>query len=230
MTSIDREKDPFLILHSYTKLEMAAYANIDIEDKNFAAKLKKKLTQWGYEYKYSRTKVEITKVPESAEDQLFCLLQKELDLDIRINVKYFAIFFYELCYNPTFVSAPWEVRVNILKEKYDIEISRQTLCSWTKKLIEHNYIGEKTGIITLWKTYYENGEKQREKVEDDEEYKTYLKYKNKIYNETKDWDLTYNLCWKEFKCYYYKVNSIEYNIFGEYNELILDLVDKILIK
>ena len=229
MTSINREKDPFLILHSYTKLEMAAYANIDIEDKNFAAKLKKKLTQWGYEYKYSRTKVEITKVPESAEDQLSCLLQKELDLDVRINVKYFAIFFYELCYNPTFVSAPWEVRVNILKEKYGIEISRKTLYLWTKKLIEHNYIGEKTGIITLWKTYYENGEKQREKVEENE-YQTYAEYRNKIYEQNKDWKITYSLCWKEFNCCYYKVNSIEYNIFGKYNELILDLVDKILIK
>ena len=163
---------------------MAAYANIDIEDKNFAAKLKKKLTQWGYEYKYSRTKVEITKVPENAEDQLSCLLQRELDLDIRINVKYFAIFFYELCYNPTFVSAPWEVRVKILNEKYGIEISRKTLYLWTKKLIEHNYIGEKTGIITLWKTYYENGEKQREKVENDDKYFLELKIESILKDDT----------------------------------------------
>lgn len=70
----------------YPRQEIAEGLSVNPKgSKHFAEKVKTTLDKWGYEYEYSRSGVEITGKPETAEERLREILIRKLNLDVQVD-------------------------------------------------------------------------------------------------------------------------------------------------
>ena len=202
----------------YPRQEIAEALSVNPKDsKHFAERVKTTLDKWGYEYEYSRSGVEITGKPETAEERLREILIRKLNLDVQVDAYAFACFTCAFTDIGSFDSMPWEERAELMKYKYGVDVSDRTLRNWCRKLISSNII-QKCGKQTYWKTEIYEKEKYRSKVDpDDEDMARYFQMKSKYLEETRKsaenlelrqseaaaWSATYKKLWREFQCCYY---------------------------
>lgn len=214
----------------YPRQEIAEALSVNPKDsKHFAERVKTTLDKWGYEYEYSRSGVEITGKPETAEERLREILIQKLNLDVQIDAYAFACFICAFTDIGSFDSMPWEERAELMKYKYGVDVSDRTLRNWCSKLISSNII-QKCGKQTYWKTEIYGKEKYRSNVDpDDEDMARYFQMKSKYLEETRKnaenlelrqseaaaWSATYKKLWREFQCCYYTCNGLVFNAIGE---------------
>lgn len=216
----------------YPREEVAEVLSVNPKDsKHFAERVKNKLNNWGYEYNYSRSGVEITGKPELPEEKLKEILIRKLNLDIQIDEYAFACFICAFTDISGFDSMPWEERAIQMQLKYDVDVTDRTLRSWCSKLIGNNIV-QKCGRETFWKTQWFGNEKCRTKVAaDNEEMAQYFQKKSEHLKQGKEiaaaadltgkeataaaWDFTYKQLWREFQCCYYSCRGLLFNAIGE---------------
>ena len=177
----------------YPRQEIAEALSVNPKDsKHFAERVKTTLDKWGYEYEYSRSGVEITGKPETAEERLREILIRKLNLDVQIDAYAFACFICAFTDIGSFDSMPWEERAELMKYKYGVDVSDRTLRNWCSKLISSNII-QKCGKQTYWKTEIYGKEKYRSNVDpDDEDMARYFQMKSKYLEETRKVQRTLN--------------------------------------
>lgn len=233
----------------YLREEIAEIMSISPKDHNFARKVKSRLDNWGYEYKYSAPKVVITKAPLTSEERLKELLIRKLHLDIQTNLKGFALVFYLLATDYGFATSPWLTKENTIVKEYGYDIDDGTMRHWASKLIRANIIAKDISAPEPWRTVIVNGSKKQERldmsdektVKEKEEYyklrSEYLReadmeYQKVTQTEEKNpnrWKIAIKRLWKEKHCCYYTVKPFVYNAFfddDEYRE-IFDLIQLI---
>ena len=103
-------------------------------------KEKQEKEKGSYEYEYSRSGVEITGKPETAEERLREILIRKLNLDVQVDAYAFACFICAFTDIGSFDSMPWEERAELMKYKYGVDVSDRTLRNWCRKLISSNII------------------------------------------------------------------------------------------
>ena len=100
----------------YPRQEIAEALSVNPKDsKHFAERVKTTLDKWGYEYEYSRSGVEITGKPETAEERLREILIRKLNLDVQIDAYAFACFICAFTDIGSFDSMPWEERAELIR-------------------------------------------------------------------------------------------------------------------
>ena len=85
-----------LELRFYTRQEIADALSVNIKDSNhFKRNVEAKLRHWGYGYEYSRSGVQITRRPETAEERLAEILYRHYEINVQTNPTAFACFMYQ---------------------------------------------------------------------------------------------------------------------------------------
>ena len=193
--------------------------------------MKTKLENWGYQYAYSRSGVEIKQVPALPAERLKEILIRELGLDVRVDSYAFACFICAYTDIGSFDSMPWALRAELLADKYGVDVSERTLRSWCSKLIQNNAV-QKHGRTTYWKTEMYGSVKYRSKVaEDDAHMEEYFLRRQSLYenafNAAKErglsdkkasasaWSCVYAQLWEEYQCCYYSCKGHLFNALGE---------------
>ncbi len=145
-----------------------------------------KLRHWGYGYDYSRSGVQITRRPETAEERLAEILYRHYEINVQTNPTAFACFMYALGEIENFDSMPWEERALTLLLEYHVQVCDRTLRNWASKLFKLEVL-HKDGKRNVWRTSYCNGIKVREQVEpDDPELLEYFAERTRIINKEKE--------------------------------------------
>lgn len=210
-----------LELRSYSRDEIARLTEVSLKDKNFAAKVKNRLTNWGYEYNYSSRTVEITKIPTTAEERLKELLIRKLNFSVQTDFKAFTIMLHLFRTDRNFMSMPWKTRETVLYEQYGITIADSTMSNWTRRLLNDDVLLKSfSANHNLWRTHIENGIKYQEKISETDdkmaEYKKYNAMRSQLLAEAQEanntttcWGGVINKLWNKFHCCYYTVKPIE---------------------
>lgn len=206
----------------YNREELSILFDIDSKDKNFARKIKDKLTNWGYSFDYSRKGVTILGVPTTANERLSEMMSRYYDLDIQIDTYAFATFLYALLTIEEFASMPWGEREVWLKEEFNIEAEERTLRRWCNKLLTAGTIAKDTSVKTYWMTYFIDGVKCREEIEiDNPQRQAYWK---------EFWELKKQgaanipqTLWDKYHCCFYSCNRF---IFAAWDDV--DLLEEML--
>lgn len=168
---------------TYSRIEIAEITGKNPKGSHFARDVQVILTNWGYQYKYSRSCVEILKCPETPEERLSEILIRKLNIDIQINPKAFALFLYAFRDIDQFDSMPWKERADALYLEYDVKVDERTLRNWCNKLAAKDLIF-KTPRQSFWKTQIINGRKNRFPVDPEaEEVKQYYKEQQELQEE-----------------------------------------------
>lgn len=194
----------------YSREEIGQIIGIDSSNKNFARKVKDTLQKWGYSYEYKRKEVTILKVPETIEERIAEIAQRELGLDVQCDASAFAAFLFLLQFDEEFNFSPWAARATLM-EKMGIKVSESTLRRWASKLIKLNIIIKNDNERELWCTVSYNGEKHQSPVLDDEmdAYEAYCKKRRQLLEEEEKnenpnpWKAIFPKLWQEFKVVYY---------------------------
>ena len=212
-----------LELRFYPREELAKIAGLDAHDHNFAGTMKTRLKQWGYKHEFKRRRgYTITKVPETPEEKLIEILRRELHVnDKQCNAVDFASFMSAFVLIPDFFSMPWEERVKMLREYYDVKVCEKTLQNWRNKLGQNGYLHDSKATRNLWHTFLQDGRKVREIVDPESpEYKQYCVLRSRILAEYAKMGISARSIWgdmvhqlyREYGVYYY-CKSIEFNGF-----------------
>ena len=243
-----------LELRFYTRQEIADALSVNIKDSNhFKRNVETKLRRWGYSYDYSRSGVQITRRPETAEERLAEILYRHYEINVQTNPTAFACFMYALGEIENFDSMPWEERALTLLLEYHVQVCDRSLRNWASKLFKLEVL-HKNGKRNVWRTSYCNGIKVREQVEpDDPELLEYFAERTRIINKEKElleeknvatkaasnaaWKTAYEQLWEKYGCCYYVCNSLLLNAFDpteaamlqEVYELISEIVQDHLI-
>lgn len=194
----------------YSREEIGQVIGIDSSNKNFARKVKDTLQKWGYSYEYKRKGVTVLKVPETIEEKIAEIAQRELGLDVQCDSTAFAAFLFLLQFDEDFNFSPWSARATTMKQM-GIEVSESTLRRWASKLIQQNIIIKDDENKELWFTVSFNGEKHQSPVleEDMEAYQAYCKRRRQLLEEEEKngnpnpWKTIFPQLWQEFKTVYY---------------------------
>lgn len=194
----------------YSREEIGQVIGIDSSNKNFARKVKDTLQKWGYSYEYKRKGVTVLKVPETVEEKIAEIAQRELGLDVQCDSTAFAAFLFLLQFDEDFNFSPWSARAAAMK-KMGIEVSESTLRRWASKLIQQNIIIKDDENRELWFTVSYNGEKHQSPVldEDMEAYQAYCQRRRQLLEEEEKnenpnpWKTIFPKLWQEFKAVYY---------------------------
>ena len=223
-----------LELRTYPRAEIAEVLSVNLKDsKHFKRNVENKLSKWGYGYRYTTPAVEIVSKPEAPEERLSEILYRGYGIDVQIQAVQFACFIAAFTDIEGFSSSPWEKREIDYYNYYGYLVVERTMRNWCHQLIERGVIA-KFGGSTKWRTYYADGIKIREPIEDiDEvEMESYFERRIDIFNEkyvlqiesgkqqkearAAAWKDTYKELWSEFHCcfYYCKcfvLSSFSYN-------------------
>lgn len=197
------------------------------------------LTKWDYRYEWiPRKGVNIIETPDmgTPEVQLRSLLIRKLDLDVQVNIKAFAAFFFKLMDDELFLTTPWETRAKQLQQEFGIEVSDKTLRNYNSKLVKQNMMIKEDSQYEYWCSFYVSGEKCQEPVNDTDENdvaamqnwfdkrKEYLQAADEEYSKAigeegainpNRWKLAMNKLWETTKTVYYKVRGWTFNAFAD---------------
>ena len=211
-----------LQMRFYANREIAEIMELDQHDHNFSQKAKRKLEAWGYGYEFKPRKgFLITSVPETAEERLTDIMRRVLKIDTQINPYDFACFFCMLVWDEdNFKAMPWETRVTMMREYFDVHVTERTLMNWRDALYNSG-AAEKNRHGGLWHTYIENGRKIQEPADrDSDEYKEYCKRRSALLKELgyedgrkEAWGEMVHRLFDEMGCYYY-CDAIQISAFG----------------
>lgn len=135
----------------YAREELAEITGIDAKSNHFARDVKNTLTQWNYNYEYSRKGALITKQPETAEERLAEIIIRAYGMDVRLDVYGFACFISLLLEDEEFRAMPWAERERVMSEEMGVTISFETMKKWCAKLIGKNMIA-KSADKAYWGT------------------------------------------------------------------------------
>ena len=227
-----------LELRFYTRPEIAQALSVNIKDTDhFAERVKDRLKKWGYGFHYiNRQGVEILSKPETPEERLAEILYRGYGIDIQINAEQFACFIAAFTDIEGFAGEPWDKRLKLYNEYYGYSFSdHRTLRSWCSQLIERGVIA-KDACSAKWRTYYADGKKIQEPIEDiDEvEMESYFQRRGELFKEKyiamlergfppgaarkAAWKQTYVDLWAEFQCCFYYCKGFNLTSFS-YNDV-----------
>ncbi len=221
----------------YTRQELAQILDVNINDtKHFKRNVENKLNKWGYSYKYSHLHFEILRAPATDYEKLSEIMYRYCQLDVRIDVISFAVFFYSIVSFPEFSSMPWEERSKWLEKEYNIKITEKTLRSWAARLFEIGFI-VKDDTKTYWVTGSYNGEKFRQllNLEDETDLNTlqeYQKTRKELFNQYKflpkseRWKTVFRSLWDKYHYCVYSCKGLQVAAFSD--DISFDLVQEII--
>jgi hypothetical protein len=205
----------------YSREEMANIFQLDAKDKNFKAKLVRRMANLGFEeddYIYTRKDVTILWIPQEPQEKITYLVRL-LGIDSQVNPHEFAIFLYCLMHFEEYNMAPWQERADLLNMNYDINVTERTLRKWTNKLMEYGEIVKDTSNFEVWcsTTIVDaNGDKKicRDAVSGDEQLEAgYEEYKEMRTDLLKKYPFkdAQRILWSKFHCCYYRCYSFVFN-------------------
>lgn len=217
-----------LELRFYTRAEIAEVLSVDFDDSNhFKRNVENELSKSGYAFHYiNRQGVEILSKPEAPEERLAEILYRGFKIDIQIQPIQFACFIAAFIEIEGFDSEPWGTRETQYYKYYGYSVTARTMRNWCNQLIDRGVIA-KVGATTAWRTYYENGRKIREPIEeiDKVEMDNYFERRGEIFidnyisrlksgkvpKEARSlaWKDTYIDLWAEFECCFYYCKGFE---------------------
>lgn len=230
----------------YPRQEIAEIVGItNLKDRHFAEKVRRYLDNRGYEYEYSTRGANITRLPQTAEEQLAFLLRDSLGLDVQINAYDFACFIKAFSVIRGFDSMPWASRTAFFNQHFNNEVSQATLQRWIARLTEkdkdqdettQNMMRFKKGA--LWRTFKdEDGSKVQVWVDPDtDEYREYCEKRSELLigfsnadkQTRKDmWGAMVQKLYPEYGVYYYCPQFVM-NALGEHAEEISRLVAQVM--
>lgn len=211
-----------LQMRFYSNEEMATIMGLEYPGNNFADSAKRRLANWGYGYKHLKKKgYLITSIPQTPEERLADIMRRVLKIDTQINPYEFACFFTMLVWDDTgFRAMPWETRVRMMKEYFDVHISDRTLQNWRNHLCDTG-AAEQWKHGALWHTYEVDGRKRQETADrNSPEYKEYCSRRSALLKELgyeagrkEAWGDMVKELYGELGCYYY-CDDILVNAFG----------------
>jgi hypothetical protein len=210
-----------LELRTYPRAEIAEALSVNLKDSShFKRNVQNKLSKWGYSFRYSRAAVEIISKPEAPEGRLSEILYRGYGIDVQVNSIQFACFISAFTDIEDFSSSPWAKREELFYKYYGYCVSERTMRNWCSQLINRGVI-MKLGESTAWRTYFENGKKIREPIEeiDKEEMQNYYERRSELFKDNyiselergkpqkearaEAWRNTYKDLWAEFQCCFY---------------------------
>lgn len=223
----------------YTREQIAEILSIRLKGNgNFKRDVEKKLSKWCYGYRYKdRQGVYILSQPQTPEDRLAEIFYRGIGISVQIDIKQLACFIAAFMDIEGFKSEPWETREPIYNAYYGFDVSERTLRNWCSQLIDCGMI-VKDGDSTRWRTYYADGKKIQEPIEeiDEVEMQSYFERRTDLFKENRNsalergfppiearnlaWKATYIALWKEFKCCYYYCKG--FALTGFFNEKVSD--------
>lgn len=222
----------------YPRQEIAEIVGItNLKDGHFAEKVRRYLDKRGYEYEYSSRGANITRLPQTAEEQLAFLLRDSLGLDVQINVYDFACFIRAFSVIGSFDSMPWMSRTVFFNQHFENEVSQATLQRWMKFLTESKNVSpQKKGA--LWRSFKdEDGDKVQVRVDpDSEEYREYCEKRSELLigfenadkeTRSKMWGSMVHHLYPEYGVYYY-CPEFALNALGDQAEEISRLVAQVM--
>ncbi len=179
-----------------------------------------RLTAQGYEYQQSNNIIYIKELPD-IEHELKQLLVEKFNLSILINVKAFAAFFFKLTNDESYLAMPWDLRSEVLKNEFNIEISAHTLRSYMKKLTDLNLFIKDKSISSPYGTFYQDGVKKQIKVtsQNEADYLNWIKLRDQFLEEEKAkhtpncWGVAIQRAFAQTKIVYYPTYGFFSNVF-----------------
>ena len=231
----------------YEREELAEVLNLNLKSSHFARDAKNILTNWGYDYEYSRKGANITRAPESAEERITEMMIRIFDIDIRSDIFAFACFINLLATYYEFTMMPWDERAKEIKDIYEVVISADALKKWYRKLVNKGFVDKSRSEKTYWRTCYVNGMKIREVVDDDksiQEMREYWQHGKEVresfianaissgrkdYKQinTESWKYCNEALWRNYQWCYYSCARIDLNILGECAQELYELINEI---
>lgn len=222
----------------YPRQEIAEIVGIaDLHDKHFAEKVKRYLNNRGYGYDYSRNGVTISRMPQTAEEQLVFLMRDELKLNKQRDAYLFSCFIHAFSVIGSFESMPWASRTAFFNQHYQSNVQQVTLQRWMRFLIESgNAVRFKKGA--LWRTVKdEYGDKVQVRVDPNtDEYREYCGKRSALLvdfdkadkqTRSKMWETMVHRLYHEYGAYYY-CPAFVLNALGEQAEEISRLVAQVM--
>ena len=210
-----------LELRNYPRAEIAEALSLKLKDSShFKRNVESKLLKWGYGFHYSTAAVEIISKPEKPEEQLSEILYRGYGIDVQVNSIQFACFISAFTDIEDFSSSPWVKREELFYKYYGYFVSERTMRNWCSQLINRGVIVRAEGY-TAWRTYFENGRKIREPIEeiDKVEMQNYYERRSALFKDNyitelergkpqkearaEAWRTTYKDLWAEFQCCFY---------------------------
>ena len=244
-----------LEIRAYERQEISVITGIPMvyesgnPNHDFIGRVRDRLEKWGYSCETPRGgAVIITHKPETAEDRLKEIMFRLFGLDIQTGTNgemdngatVFACFLHFMMTEQIAQTMPWGERYAWLEENYGVKVAYPCLNHWAKRLLENEIMDKSTGKSDAmwWMTYYIDGEKHREPVdENDPDLLAYKKrhdqiYSNKLRKTKDDWKSAYastkKEMWQEYKCCYYQCKCLQVNgIISSEIETVLELVEEI---
>lgn len=212
----------------YPRAEIAEITGVNIEDnRHFKRNITNKLDKWGYKYIYEKKGITITIIPLSAEERFNEVLRRDYGFSIYDDTRAFACFLMLFLENEGFNSMPWNMRKQLLEEKYNEDVSISTLKSWYKKLEKSNLLFTDTGKKTAWYTKQTETGTIRKKVETPTEKlnkRNWYEKKRKYLKDGLSYTETMKKLWYETHTFYFLCADISLNACGDNAIFILDLV------
>ncbi len=175
-----------LDLRFYPREEISKVLHVRLDSKNFGRDIENKLSRAGYGCRYIKRKgVLILSKPETPNERLTEILYLGLGISIQINAEQFACFIAAFTDIDGFDDMPWNKRLKLYNEYYGYHFSQdRTLRSWCSQLLEKGVI-VKAGATTRWRTYYEDGKKIQEPIEeiDEVEMQSYFERRRALFKD-----------------------------------------------
>lgn len=210
-----------LELRTYPRAEIAEILSLNLKDSShFKRNVENKLSKWGYGFCYSTAAVEITSKPEAPEERLSEILYRGYGIDVQVNPILFACFIAAFFDIKDFNSTAWGNREKEYRKYYGYYVNQRTMKNWCKQLMNRGVIVRTEGY-TAWRTYFENGRKIREPIEeiDKVEMQNYYERRSELFKDNyiselergkplkearaEAWRTTYKDLWAEFQCCFY---------------------------
>lgn len=221
----------YLEKKTYKKKDLAVKMGIDPTKKNLQRTIETKLKAMGFAvegYKFTRTEAVILWEPQTAEERLNYLLRTK---NIKVeNTRDFAIFYYCLMNFDEYQYCPWQTRAELLQENYETTTDWRKLQNWGGMLLDAGMV-IKTGKTDkkTWTTFYVDGEKVQEPVDENDEeavkqkneywemffeklnhYKEHpedISDEDKYGRKLKPSSQAVKDCWRHFGCCYYNCQN-----------------------
>ncbi len=221
-----------LELKTYKNIEIAEVLGIKAEkNSHLSRNIQDKLKLCGYVYEHESHSryYRISKIPSSIEERLQELLVRCYDFDGRSSIKTYIAFIFALIHDEEFPYAPWETKVNILKEKFHVSAEQRMLYIYTKTLSHKGILDvtNRKGSGNRWKTTLINGEKIQSPVDlndpkQKEERDKYWKRHSQLMNLGMNYGDASGSCWKEFHICYYNSSILQPRAFVTEDGEVLD--------
>ena len=228
-----------LEMRFYSNTELAEIAGLDAHSRNFAEMVRRRLTNWGYEYVHQpRRGYIITKVPTTPEERLIEILRRFVGIDSQVVPLQFACFLSAFALIPGFEGMPWEARKAMIDGYFAMNSEVRVMQNWVRKLIECDMMFATKDNCYLWHTYEENGYKIREKADpESEEYKEYCEERTRYLNDlsrsgcssSKVWGRMVKTLYNQYGVYYY-CKALNFNGFlNDKLHVIVELAQEIIL-